>query len=183
MLFNNQSTEPKAVALYDSLTSQGLTYGQLQEKVLRLSEYLKCRDKALVFCFSSRNIQTISWYLAALYSKHAVAMLDQSLPGELQQALIARYEPEFIVGSTDHNDGSRPTSHRVDRDNYDELIISESDHCAWRKKRDACCAIHEDLTLLLSTSGTTGSPKFVRLTEVNLLSNANSIAGGLGINS
>ena len=183
MLFNNQSTEPKAVALYDSLTSQWLTYGQLQEKVLRLSEYLKRRDKALIFCFCSRNIPTINWYLAALYSGHAVAMLDQALSAELRQALIARYEPEFIVGSVDQNDGSRSNFHTFDRDSYDELVISEAAHCAWRRKRDARGAIHEKLSLLLSTSGTTGSPKFVRLTRVNLLSNANSIVSGLGINS
>ncbi|MGY0038275.1 AMP-binding protein [Pedobacter sp. NJ-S-72] len=35
--------------------------------------------------------------------------------------------------------------------------------------------VHEELKLLLSTSGTTGSPKFVKLSEDNLVQNAYSI--------
>ncbi len=39
--------------------------------------------------------------------------------------------------------------------------------------------LHPDLALLLSTSGSTGSPKLVRLSHDNLLSNARAIAGFL----
>lgn len=42
-------------------------------------------------------------------------------------------------------------------------------------------ALHDDLALLLSTSGSTGSPKLVRLSRANLIANATSIAGYLGI--
>ncbi|MEZ0342567.1 AMP-binding protein [Mycobacterium sp. pV006] len=41
--------------------------------------------------------------------------------------------------------------------------------------------LHPDLALLLSTSGSTGSPKLVRLSRDNLVSNAAAIAGYLGI--
>ena len=41
--------------------------------------------------------------------------------------------------------------------------------------------IHNDLGLLLSTSGTTGSPKLVRLSYKNLQSNAESIGQYLNI--
>jgi acyl-coenzyme A synthetase/AMP-(fatty) acid ligase len=41
--------------------------------------------------------------------------------------------------------------------------------------------INPDLLLLLTTSGSTGSPKLVRISEKNLLSNAKSIADYLGI--
>jgi acyl-CoA synthetase (AMP-forming)/AMP-acid ligase II len=41
--------------------------------------------------------------------------------------------------------------------------------------------LHPDLVLLLSTSGSTGSPKLVRLSAHNLLANAESIAGYLDI--
>jgi acyl-CoA synthetase (AMP-forming)/AMP-acid ligase II len=42
--------------------------------------------------------------------------------------------------------------------------------------------LHPDLALLLSTSGSTGSPKLVRLSHDNLLSNAEAIASALSIN-
>lgn len=41
--------------------------------------------------------------------------------------------------------------------------------------------LHDDLALLLSTSGSTGSPKLVQLSRDNLLSNADAIARSLGI--
>ncbi|MDA4110529.1 AMP-binding protein [Mycolicibacterium holsaticum] len=41
--------------------------------------------------------------------------------------------------------------------------------------------LHEDLALLLSTSGSTGSPKLVRLSHTNLISNATAIADYLDI--
>lgn len=41
--------------------------------------------------------------------------------------------------------------------------------------------LHDDLALLMSTSGSTGSPKLVRLSRTNLISNASAIAEYLGI--
>jgi acyl-CoA synthetase (AMP-forming)/AMP-acid ligase II len=41
--------------------------------------------------------------------------------------------------------------------------------------------LHDDLALLLSTSGSTGSPKLVRLSHTNLVANAAAIAEYLGI--
>ena len=41
--------------------------------------------------------------------------------------------------------------------------------------------LHPDLAVLLSTSGSTGSPKLVRLSHENLRSNAESIASYLGL--
>ena len=42
-------------------------------------------------------------------------------------------------------------------------------------------ALHPELRLLLSTSGSTGSPKLVRLSRTNLESNAEAIASYLGL--
>ena len=48
---------------------------------------------------------------------------------------------------------------------------------------EAEIGLFPDLALLLTTSGSTGSPKLVRLTKENLLANANSIVEYLKINS
>lgn len=50
-------------------------------------------------------------------------------------------------------------------------------------QRDHAHALHPALRLLLSTSGTTGSPKLVRLSLANLQANARSIAQYLGLSA
>ncbi|MGV0742112.1 AMP-binding protein [Mycolicibacterium sp. XJ870] len=49
------------------------------------------------------------------------------------------------------------------------------------RRRDSAHLLHDDLALLMSTSGSTGSPKLVRLSRTNLLSNACAIAEYLDI--
>lgn len=51
----------------------------------------------------------------------------------------------------------------------------------WVPTGRAAPALHPDLRLLLSTSGSTGSPKLVRLSAANLDSNADAIASYLGL--
>ncbi|MEU4450361.1 non-ribosomal peptide synthetase [Nocardioides sp. NPDC023903] len=53
----------------------------------------------------------------------------------------------------------------------------------YRAAFDGRADLHPDLALLLSTSGSTGSPKLVRLSRDNLTANAASIAAYLGLTS
>ncbi|MBM7518338.1 non-ribosomal peptide synthetase [Nocardioides nitrophenolicus] len=62
---------------------------------------------------------------------------------------------------------------------YHASVERAGDH--WRTTGTPAPALHPDLRLLLSTSGSTGSPKLVRLSAANLDSNASAIASYLGI--
>jgi acyl-coenzyme A synthetase/AMP-(fatty) acid ligase len=55
-------------------------------------------------------------------------------------------------------------------------VLQGSEITHARPEGVAAISIHPELRVMLSTSGTTGSPKFVRLTEANLDANATSIA-------
>ena len=87
-----------------------------------------------------------------------MALLDAAASDELTQALIDRYRPAFIVRS---------------RDPQTPEIRTGSDASA--------PAPADELAVLLSTSGTTGSPKLVRLSHGNIDANATSIAEYLQI--
>jgi acyl-coenzyme A synthetase/AMP-(fatty) acid ligase len=102
--------------------------------------------KSLVFCLCEIDARTVVDYLAALEAGHAVAMIDASLPPERLSALCDRYEPRLVLGP--------------DR----------------AEERKSGAKPHEDLALVLSTSGSTGSPKFVRLARRALEANAVSIS-------
>lgn len=60
-----------------------------------------------------------------------------------------------------------------------DTVISEG--VVTHRRRAGGRRLHDDLAMLMSTSGTTGSPKLVRLSRENLLSNAGAIADYLDI--
>ncbi|MFX0577361.1 AMP-binding protein [Nocardia nepalensis] len=62
---------------------------------------------------------------------------------------------------------------------YDPDVVIDGD--ADIRREVSAHRLHPDLALLLSTSGSTGSPKLVRLCAANLLSNADAIAEYLSI--
>ncbi|BDX33136.1 AMP-dependent synthetase [Mycobacterium antarcticum] len=62
---------------------------------------------------------------------------------------------------------------------YDPEVIVRGDRVEHRHR--AAHDLHPDLALLLSTSGSTGSPKLVRLSTANLTTNAEAIATYLNI--
>ncbi|WP_062989298.1 AMP-binding protein [Nocardia anaemiae] len=65
---------------------------------------------------------------------------------------------------------------------YDPDVVIDAGPPDIRRARSAH-RLHPELALLLSTSGSTGSPKLVRLSVANLLSNAEAIADYLAIDA
>ncbi|MEV0175903.1 AMP-binding protein [Streptomyces sp. NPDC050803] len=140
------------------LTGDGdaLTYHELAERVKELATRLGTRRR-LVLLAGANTVDAVVTYLAALSAGHPVLLV----PGDSDEAvgsLTAAYDPDVVarVDSTGHwrLDERRPVSAHE---------------------------LHPDLALLLSTSGSTGSPKLVRLSYENVQANAESIATYLGI--
>ena len=122
------------------------------------ADALTTGTRELVFCMCSGDVASICGYLSAITAGHAVALLDAAAPADLTDALVDRYQPAFIVRSCDRE-------------------TPELQRCG-----DAGTARPGDeLAVLLSTSGTTGSPKLVRLAQRNIEANATSIAEYLEI--
>ncbi len=180
MIFENNLTPAAAPAVYDSDRARWWTFGQLHEVVLRVSWSLQSPRKALAFCFCRNDIGSVIWYLAALEAGHAVALLDAELNTEFKAKLISRYLPDLILSS-------RTSIDYASAFDQEYLYLTSSDcgvgNFAWRRMTPVDPEPHSDLALLLSTSGSTGSPKFVRLSKRNLLSNAASICEALAIGS
>ncbi|MEV1147643.1 AMP-binding protein, partial [Micromonospora sp. NPDC049799] len=131
------------------------TYAELADRVARTAARLGTARR-LVLVVGANTLDSLVAYLAALHAGHPVLLV----PGGHDAAvasLVAAYDPDVVVGPADGG---------------------------WRiVQRRAASAhdLHQDLALLLSTSGSTGSPKLVRLSHANLQANAESIAGYLGI--
>jgi hypothetical protein len=65
---------------------------------------------------------------------------------------------------------------------YDPDVVASA-HGLQVRREGTAHDLHPDLAVLLSTSGSTGSPKLVRLSADNLQTNADAIAASLGIRS
>ena len=133
-----------------------ITYRELAERVEALLLRLGT-TRRLVALTASNDVASVVGYLAALAGGHPLILLPEDKPAALD-SLVAAYDPDVILRSG--ADGQNVLDERREGTRHQ---------------------LHPDLALLLSTSGSTGSPKLVRLSHANLQSNAESIAGYLGI--
>jgi acyl-CoA synthetase (AMP-forming)/AMP-acid ligase II len=154
-----------ATAVVDARSGGAWSYSALRRDVDRLSAALpRAGRKSLGAIFARNNYECLVAYLAALNARSALILLDDSLNPELRQSLLMAYQPDWLFVS---NVADNVAGYRHARAPFEGLLENES-------PQDV--EIHPDLALLLTTSGSTGSPKLVRLTLRNVQANANSIA-------
>ena len=132
--------------------SRTWTYAELGDEVAARGELLGA-TRRLVMLECANDLDTIATYLAAFAGRHPVVLLA---PGDLDRhpGLVERYDPDMVATSA---------TGLVER------------------RTGTAHALHPDLAVLLATSGSTGSPKLVRLSRDNVVANADSIRTYLGL--
>lgn len=156
-------------ALIDPRYDLLLTYKELFEEVKNVSKGLNHSQKNLAFLFTENSYSAIVVYLSLLQSGHAVLLIESKLINEIKNELIERYTPELIC-----------TPQSEIYNNYD-LLHTRHNYNILKKTDYEVSNIYYETAVLLSTSGTTGSPKLVRLSYKNIQANAKSIVEYLKI--
>lgn len=141
------------VALVASGTGAEVTYRALGTAARAFAERLDSPRKELVFLYAANDLGFVEAYLGSLLRGHATCLLDATLDQTRRDELAKTYRPRFIVSGG-------------------EVVRSESEDVA---------TVHPEVSVLLSTSGTVGSPKLVRLRGSSVRANAASIAESLAI--
>jgi long-chain acyl-CoA synthetase len=148
-----------------------LCYQDLDKLVDGLAQKLPKRE--LFFLVGSNDLPTLTCYLASLSCGAVPLLLGKGLPQQQLDRLIEVYNPRFIFISDDEcwsQDGS-----------HEEWRFGE--YAFYSRDKGISQILHKDLAILLATSGSTGSPKLVRLSLRNIISNADSIIEYLNITS
>jgi len=113
--------------------------------------------RPLIFLCAANSVDMLACYIHCL-QRHWPVVLTAVQDAELFDRQVALYDPNVILHAQDG-------AVRVERRHERKIIM------------------HDDLCILLSTSGSTGSPKMVKLSVGNIDSNARSIAQYLDLSA
>jgi acyl-CoA synthetase (AMP-forming)/AMP-acid ligase II len=129
-----------------------LTYADLANRADDLLTELG-PERRLILLRGRTSVDFVVALMAALVGRHPVIVAPPQRRGRADD-LFDVYDPDIVI---DTDAGGR-------------------DHQVTVRRDRSAHALHPDLALLLSTSGSTGSPKLVRLSHTGLRSNAAAIA-------
>lgn len=149
-------------------SNEKISYLELLEIADKIAKPVQKRS--LVFQLCRNSVESVAGYAAFLRAEIVPALLPDGIDAKLLQSLMENYRPAFCWVP------------RKRADEFSGSIIYEfRDYVLLRTDVQVDYTLSDELALLLTTSGSTGSPKFVRQSYKNLQSNTASIVEYLGI--
>ena len=165
----NKLWDFSAFANHTALLSEvrTVTYQELGEEAERISACIAPRS--LVFLLARNSPAAIAGYVGFVQNGIVPVMIDAALDAGLLTALRAAYRPCYVWVPAERAEEFQPSREVLRHDAYVLLDLEEK----------SPFPLHDDLALLMTTSGSTGSPKLVRQSYENLRANTASIAAYL----
>jgi acyl-CoA synthetase (AMP-forming)/AMP-acid ligase II len=148
-----------------------VTHAELAARVEEMGERLRrvAGARGLVFLAPGPDVNAVVLYLACLQAGLPVCLTEPQAEPLARLANI--YRPVLVLVPE-----ALPTPEDWTRD-----ALAVPGYVVAQAAESRAPGVHADLSLLLTTSGSTGNPKLVRLTARNLASNACRIAEYLGL--
>lgn len=140
------------------------TYGEIAD--IYSSVFKDIKTRSLVGIIAGNNIESLVCYIWALNTKNVPIMLGADMWGLLE--ILKLYQPHFIW---------KPKDTEI----LGDIVATFGEYTLIRNPNAKNCDLHNELALLLSTSGSTGSQKFVRISYKNILENTKSIVEYLNL--
>lgn len=153
MILNIDKWSKDAVAAIDSQSNQ-LTYGELRHFAEETEKLMLKRS--LFFMLVENNVGGIAWTMANIIAGNVPLILNAHLDQGLYDSLYEIYQPPYVCV---------PIT-MVDRFPYETVCTYYG--YTLLKTDNIPCPMHEELSHLLPTSGSTGSPKLVRHKYANI---------------
>ena len=167
-LFVNQNKLRK-LKIYDSENGD-IDYKKFKIIENKIKKLVK--NKSLVLFAGGNDSISLATYLALFRLKHCQILVEKNISKDNLNIIIKKFEPEYIfIDNKEKFDNKYKNVNTIG--NYNFLKITKS----------IKSNIHKNLAILISTSGTTGESKFVKLTFENIIENTKSIQNYLNLNS
>lgn len=148
-----------------------LKYGEVSAVTVRIA--YAAGKRCLVFSLCENSVGSFLGYVAFINAGIVPVLLNAQLERELLDNLLRTYCPKFLW-----------IPDRQVQDFPDmEIVYRAYQYSLLRTGYDTMYDLHPELCLLLTTSGSTGSPKFVRQSYRNVEVNAKAIAKYLGLDA
>lgn len=164
-MFKNYGTR---TALVDEIYGE-ITYQELHQEAEEL--YARIRKRCLVFSLCRNSVESVVGYVSFLNHRIVPLLLSEGLDESLVETLLEIYRPEYVWCHC---------SRAEKLDGY-KSIYQQRDYVLLETGSESC-PLYDELALLLTTSGSTGSPKLVRQSYQNIRSNTESIVQYLELN-
>jgi long-chain acyl-CoA synthetase len=165
-IYKNQYKNNNALILEND---ELISYNELIKKIEDLSKHIKKRS--LVFLLCKNNFESIVGYLGSIKSNCVISLIDEKIDNESFIKLVDNYHPDFIFFD----------KKRIKNlDNFATSYTFKNFELLEAKKKTKK-NFNDNLALLISTSGSTGTSKLVRQSAENLNDNINSIVKYLNI--
>ncbi len=146
-----------------------VSYEKLQEVSKEIQNIIGKR--CLLFSLCQNTIGSIMGYVAFINGEIPCVLLNCHLEKNLLEHLLALYCPSYLW----------VPDNQIGQFKDMEVIYSISQYSLLRTNYKIQYPLYPQLGLLLTTSGSTGSPKFVRQSYENIESNAKSIVTYLNL--
>ena len=158
MMWNFEETQDNIAAVDDSGTA--LSYRDLQDEGRKLAGHTDGR--CLVFSLCRNDLGSLIGYTAFLNHNIVPALLSADMDADMLGLLLDSYHPRYVWA---------PESAAIEG----EVCYSAFGYRLVRTPFADSPPLYPELALLLTTSGSTGSPKFVRQSYRNIRANTDSI--------
>lgn len=172
---------PDKVAYLD--LNEQVTFKDVMDNAKRVgSSLLNIKDQSPIAIIGNRRISTIIAYLGIVYSGHAYAPIDGSLPKHRIETILSTLNPSAILCDEDNKELALELS------NNEILVYSLEESFKYEINEDGLNKVREKMIMtdplyVIFTSGSTGKPKGVITSHQSLMCYIESYAAVMGIDS
>ena len=167
MFLDIDKKNPNKIAVIDDSGTE-LSYGMLCEYAEELNKALPYRT--LVFILAENCIGSLIGYTSFLNNRVVPLIISNNTEQSLFDHLYKTYQPEYLW----------MPEKRLEDFSLQRSVYSAFGYCLV-KTEFTTPKFYEDLSLLLPTSGSTGSPKLVRHSYRNIEANAENVKNLFGL--